>query len=191
MHVLYYRALQPRLIEIIRVEVRLIWFMIILIVFGCLPLAAQSNEFTFSKGVGWFEGGRASQNSRVGSLTYSRTLTDAFAVEGGMDWFFLRGDGFAGFQIGGVFHFRPPRATRKITPFVGLSIGNTSTDFTEVPARAVYHARAGLKYFVFPAFGARLEFEERLLHTSNDGYFQGAGRWAQLPSFAIGISLRH
>src|ERR1051326_7551233 len=103
---------------------------------------AQSNEFTYSLGIGRFEAGSASQRSRVGSLTYSHSVTPMFAIEGGFDWFWLRGDGFAGFNIGGVFHFRPAGETRRLTPYGGVGIGNTSTDLTEIPASAVYHFRA-------------------------------------------------
>ena len=155
------------------------------------PLFAQSNEFTFTKGEGRFVAGPASQPSRVGSLTYSRSVNDLFAIEGGFDWFFLRGDGFSGFEIAGVYHFRPAISTRKIIPFISLGVGNTSTDLTEIPARAVYHVRTGIKYYFFKPIGIRFEFEQRVLHTSRDAFFQGAGEWASLPSVAVGISLRH
>jgi hypothetical protein len=152
---------------------------------------AQANEFTFSRGIGRFIAGNATQRSRTGSLLYSRSVTEQVAIEGGFDWFFLRGDGFSGFNIAGVYHFTPSSNTRQFIPFVSLGIGNTSTDLTEIPVHAVYRTRAGMKYYILPAVGFRVEFTERIIHTARDGYFQGAGDWAQLASIDFGLTLRH
>jgi hypothetical protein len=152
---------------------------------------AQSNEVTFLRGEGKFFAGSGTQRSRVGSLMYGRRITDRVAVEGGLDWLLLRGDGFAGFQVAGVYHLRSTHESGRLLPFVAVGIGNTSTDLTELPVHAVYHVRAGLKYYVIRPIGVRVEFANRLIHTDNDRYFQGAGNWTNLPSIDIGFSVRY
>ena len=157
----------------------------------CGSAHSQNNEFTLMRGAGRFYRGGMSEKSGTGSLTYSRMVTRTVAIEGGLDWFFLRGDGFSGFHVSAVYHFLSPIAPRQVIPFASVGIGNTSTDFTEIPMRTVYRVNAGMKYYVWPAVGIRVQLDDRIVHSVRDAYFAGAANWAQLPSFSVGVSLRH
>src|SRR5262249_20810730 len=96
----------------------------------CTPVAAQNNEISFLVGGGSLIGADESRGARVGTLSYTRYLTERWAVEGSLEFFSVNipnfgRDGFAGIQGSVLYHLRPTAKNRQFIPYLTAGLGNT------------------------------------------------------------------
>jgi hypothetical protein len=159
------------------------------------PVAAQKNEISFSVGGGSLIGADESRGARVGTLAYTRYLTERWAVEGSLEFFSVNipnfgRDGFAGVQGSVLYHLRPAATDRRLVPYLTAGFGKTTTDFTEIPSEWVIRLGGGFKYFVGQSqkFGLRVEARNEIIGENNRIFFPPTR--INFPSARFGVVYR-
>ena len=99
-------------------------------------------------------------------------------------------DGFAGVQGSVLYHLRPAATGRRFVPYLTAGIGNTTTDFTEIPSEWVIRLGGGFKYFFGQSqkFGLRVEARDEIIGEDNRIFFPPTQ--INLPSARVGVVYR-
>lgn len=159
------------------------------------PVAAQKNEISFSIGGGMLIGSDENRGARVGTLAYTRHLTERWAAEGSLEFFSTNipnygRDGFSGVQGSVLYHLHPAATGPRFVPYVTAGFGNTTTDFTEIPSTWVIRLGGGFKYFPgnFQKLGLRVEARDEIIGDQNR-IFSPPTR-INFPSARVGVVYR-
>ena len=170
--------------------IRLILAVFSLSLISAAPIYAQKNELSLSAGGGRLVGDTESRSASAYTLAYTRYLTDQWAVEGGLELFFVTADDNLGVQAAVLYHFRPTGKDQRWTPYLTAGIGNTSTDPTEIPSVVVIRLGGGLKYFFGQSqkFGLRFEARNEIIGKDNTVFFPQTR--INFPSARVGVIYR-
>jgi hypothetical protein len=159
------------------------------------PAVAQNNEISFSIGGGLLIGANESEGARVCTLAYSRYLIKRFAVEGSIEFFFVKvpnfgWDDYHGVQASVIYHLTSPSTDRRFVPYLTAGIGNTTTDFTEIPSERVVRLGGGFKYFFGQSqrLGLRVEARNEIIGEDNTIFFPRTR--INFPSARVGVIYR-
>jgi hypothetical protein len=163
------------------------------------PVAAQNNEISFSIGGGLLIGADESAMARVCTLAYTRYLTKRLALEGSIEFFYVKSvDNFQntiwddnhGVQGSVIYHLIPASTDRPFVPYLTAGIGTTSTDFTERPSEKVIRLGGGFKYFIGQSqrFGLRVEARNEIIGEDNTIFFPRTR--INFPSVRVGVIYR-
>ena len=174
---------------------RLLTAALFTVILCCGSLAAQNNEVSFSVGGGRLIGAGESRGGRVSTLAYTRYLTERWAVEGSLEFFFVNirnfgRDDFAGVQGSFLYHLLPATTERRFVPYLTAGVGNTTTDFTEIPSTWVIRLGGGFKYFLDESqkFGLRVEARNEIIGKDNRIFWPPTR--INFPSARLGVIYR-
>ena len=166
---------------------RLLLSVLFLAVVFANPVAAQNNEISFSIGGGLLIGSDRSEGARVCTLAYTRYLTERLAVEGSLELFYVKvpnfgWDDYLGVQGSALYHLKSASTDQRI--------GNTSTDFTEIPSEWVIRLGGGFKYFFGQSrrLGVRVEARNEIIGEDNTVFFPQTR--INFPSARVGVVYR-
>lgn len=158
------------------------------------PAAAQKNEVSFSVGGGGLIGNNESRSASAYTLAYDRNLTDQLALEGSLEFFYVDvpnfgRDDYTGLQGALLYHFRSSKDQRFV-PYLTAGVGNTTTDFTEIPSTLVIRLGGGFKYFFGQArlFGLRVEARDEIIGKDQTIFFPASR--INFPSARVGFIYR-
>lgn len=158
------------------------------------PAVAQKNEISFSAGGGGLIGNSQSKSASVYTLAYDRSLTDHWAVEGSLEFFYVEvpnfgRDDYTGVQGAVIYHLRSTKDQRFI-PYLTAGVGNTTTDFTEIPSSLIIRLGGGFKYFFGQSkrFGLRIEARNEIIEKDNTIFYPSTR--INFPSARIGFIYR-
>jgi hypothetical protein len=159
------------------------------------PVAAQNKEISFSLGGGGLFGADDSKGARVCTLAYTRHLKWRLAVEGSIEFFFVHvpnfgWDDYHGVQGSVIYHLRSVSEDQRFIPYLTAGIGNTTTDFTEIPSERVIRLGAGFKYFIGQSrrLGLRVEARNEIIGEDNTIFFPRTR--INFPSARVGVVYR-
>lgn len=158
------------------------------------PAFAQNNEVSFSAGGGGLIGNHESRSASAYTLAYDRNLTNQLAVEGSLEFFYVDvpnfgRDDYTGVQGAVLYHFRSGKDQRFV-PYLTAGVGNTTTDFTEIPSALVIRLGGGFKYFFGASqrFGLRVEARDEIIGKNTTIFYPQSH--IQFPSARAGIVYR-
>lgn len=159
------------------------------------PVVAQNNEISFSVGGGSLIGADESEGARVSTLAYTRYLTGRLAVEGSLELFYVHvpnfgWDDYHGVQASVIYHLKSVSTDQRFIPYLTAGIGNTTTDFTEIPSEWVVRLGGGFKYFFGQSrrLGLRVEARNEIIGEDNTIFFPRTR--INFPSARVGVIYR-
>ncbi|MGH8845778.1 MAG: hypothetical protein ACREA2_15840 [Blastocatellia bacterium] len=159
------------------------------------PVVAQNNEISFSVGGGGLIGADESEGARVSTLAYTRYLTGRWAVEGSLELFFVHvpnfgWDDYHGVQGSVIYHLKSMSTDQRFIPYLTAGIGNTTSDFTELPSERVIRLGGGFKYFFGQSrrLGLRVEARNEIIGEDNTIFFPRTR--INFPSARVGVVYR-
>jgi hypothetical protein len=174
---------------------RLLLSVLFLAVVFANPVAAQNNEISFSVGGGLLIGSDRSEGARVYTLAYTRYLTERLAVEGSLELFYVKvpnfgWDDYHGVQGSALYHLKSASTDQRFIPYLTAGIGNTTTDFTEIPSEWVVRLGGGFKYFFGQSrrLGVRVEARNEIIGEDNTIFFPRTR--INFPSARVGVVYR-
>ena len=162
--------------------------------FCAVPALAQNNEISFSAGGGALFGNNESRTASAFTLAYDRNLTNQLALESSLELFYIDvpnfgRDDYAGVQGAVLYHFRKAKDQRFV-PYLTAGVGNTTTDFTEVPSTLVIRLGGGFKSFFGQSqrFGLRVEARDEIIGKGQTIFYPAAR--INFPSARVGFIYR-
>jgi hypothetical protein len=160
-----------------------------------VPVLGQNNEISFSAGGGRLIGANESEGAPVYTLAYTRYLTKRLAVEGSLELFYVHVPGFGwddyhGVQASVIYHLKSASTDQRFVPYLTAGIGNTTTDFTEIPSERVIRLGGGFKYFFGQSqrLGLRVEARNEIIGEDNTIFFPQTR--INFPSARVGVIYR-